>query len=129
MKKLWRPEVGIFLGIWLVLMIGGRSRFFHDPGTFWHTVVGRQLLSSRQLIYQDSFTFTFAGRHWVAHQWLGECLMALIDKIDGLDSLLLVTVTILAALYTWVVHRLIRQGLHWSLALVVGVLTIAASSN
>jgi hypothetical protein len=129
MKKLWRPETGIFLAMWLVLMIGGRSRFFHDPGTFWHTVVGRQILASHELIYQDTFTFTFAGQPWVAHQWLGECLMALIDKIDGLDSLLLTTVTILAALYTWLVHRLIGQGLHWSLAVVVGVMTIAASSN
>ncbi len=43
LKKFWRPEVGIFLVIWLMLMIGGRSRFFRDPGTFWHTVVGRQM--------------------------------------------------------------------------------------
>ena len=53
LKKFWRQEVGIFLVIWLMLMIGGRSRFFRDPGTFWHTVVGRQMLSSHQLIYQD----------------------------------------------------------------------------
>ncbi len=129
LKKFWRPEVGIFLVIWLMLMIGGRSRFFRDPGTFWHTVVGRQMLSSHQLIHQDHFTFTFAGEKWVAHQWLGECLMAFVDKIDGLDSLLLATVTILAALYTWLAHRLIREGLHWALASVVLMLTIAASSS
>ena len=55
--------------------------------------------------------------------------MALVDKIDGLDSLLLTTVTILAALYTWLAHRLIREGLHWALASVVLMLTIAASSS
>jgi hypothetical protein len=129
LKKLWRPEVGIFLAVWLILIIGGRSRFFHDPGTFWHTVVGRQILSSHHLVYQDHFTFTFAGEKWIAHQWLGECLMAVIDKIDGLDSLLLATVTILAALYTWLTHRLIREGLHWALASVVLMLAIAASSS
>lgn len=129
MKRLLRPETGIFLGLWLILMIGGRSRFFRDPGAFWHTVVGREMLSSHHLIYQDHFTFTFAGKKWVAHQWLGECAMALIDRIDGLDSLLLVTVTILAALYTWLAHRLIREGLHWALASVVLMLTIAASSS
>jgi hypothetical protein len=128
-KKFWRPEVGIFLVIWLLLMIGGRSRFFRDPGTFWHTVVGREMLTSGHLIYQDHFTFTFAGKKWIAHQWLGECLMALVDKIDGLDSLLLVTITILAALYTWLAHRLIRAGLHWALTSVVLMLTIAASSS
>ena len=68
LKKLWRPEVGIFLVLWLLLLIGGRSRFFRDPGTFWRTVVGREMLSSHQLIYRDHFTFTFAGKKWVAHQ-------------------------------------------------------------
>jgi hypothetical protein len=129
LKKFWRPEVGIFFAVWLILMIGGRSKFFRDPGTFWHPVVGRQMLESHHLIYKDPFTFTFAGQKWVAHQWLGECLMALIDDIDGMDSLLLTTVTILAALYTWIAHRLIREGLHWALASVVLMLTIAASSS
>lgn len=129
LKKFWRPEVGIFLVLWLILMIGGRSRFFRDPGTFWHTVVGRQLLTTHRLIYQDTFTFTFAGKKWIAHQWLGECLMAVIDKIDGMDSLLLTAATILAALYTWLAYRMIREGLHWALASVVLMLAIAASSS
>jgi hypothetical protein len=128
-KRLWYPETGIFLGLWLILMIGGRSRFFQDPGTFWHTVVGQQMLSSGQLIYHDTFSFTFAGRPWSPHQWLGECLMALLHQLDGLDTLLLATVSILACLYTWLAHRLIRQGLHWSLAAVLVGLTVAASSS
>jgi hypothetical protein len=129
LKKFWRPEVGIFLVLWLLLLIGGRSRFFRDPGTFWHPVVGRLMLNSRHLVYQDPFTFTFAGQKWIGHQWLGEVLMALIDQIDGMDSLLLTAATILAALYTWLAHRLIREGLHWALASVVLMLTIAASSS
>src|SRR5205807_2947862 len=102
LKRYWRPDTGIFLGLWLGLMIAGRSGLFHDPGTFWHTVVGDRLLSSRHLIYADSFSFTFAGRPWIPHQWLGECLMALVHRLDGLDSLLLASVTVLAGLYTWV---------------------------
>lgn len=129
LKKFWRPEVGIFLVLWLLLLIGGRSRFFRDPGTFWHPVVGRQMLETHELIYKDPFTFTFAGQKWVAHQWLGECLMALIDGIDGMDSLLLTAATVLAALYTWLAHRMIREGLHWALASVILMLTIAASSS
>jgi len=129
MKRFWRPEVGIFLVLWLLLMIGGRSRFFRDPGTFWHPVVGRQLLETHHLIYKDPYTFTFAGQKWIAHQWLGEISMALIDRVDGMDSLLLTAATILAALYTWLAHRLIREGLHWALASVVLMLAIAASSS
>jgi hypothetical protein len=128
-QKYWRTETGFFLAIWSVLMVGGRSRFFQDPGTFWHTVVGGQMLDTKQLIYRDTFSFTFAGQPWSPHQWLGECLMALLHRVDGLDTLLLATVTILAGLYTWLAGRLLRSGLHWSLAAVVVGLTVAASSS
>jgi hypothetical protein len=129
LRAFWAPETGIFLVLWTFLMFIGQTRLFQDPGTFWHTVVGERMLSSGQLIYTDPFTFTFHGRHWIGHQWLGECLMALIHRLDGLDSLLLVTVTILAALYTWLAHRLIRAGLHWSLAVVVVGLLLAVSAG
>jgi hypothetical protein len=129
LKQFWRPETGIFLGIWLALLIGGRSRLFRDPGTFWHTRVGEQVLSTGQLVTHDSFSCTFGGEPWIPHQWLGECLMALVYRLDGLDSLLLAAVTLLAGLYTWVAHRLIRAGLHWSLAVAVVVLTMAASAS
>jgi hypothetical protein len=128
-KTWWRPETGIFLALWLLLMIGGRSRFFQDPGTFWHTVVGQQMLSTGQLIYHDTFSFTFAGHPWSPHQWLGECIMALLHQIDELDTLLLATVTVLTCLYTWLAHRLIRGGLHWSLAALLVGFTVAASSS
>jgi hypothetical protein len=129
MKRFWHPETGFFLLLWLILMIGGRSRFFKDPGTFWHTVVGEQMLSGHRLIFQDSFSFTFAGQRWSPHQWLGECLMALVHRLDGLDSLLLSTVTLLACLYTWLASRLLRAGFHWAAVAVLVALTIGASSS
>lgn len=125
----WRAETGFFLVLWLGLLIAGRSGLFHDPGTFWHTVVGNEILTTGHLIYTDTFSFTFAGRPWVAHQWLGECVMAVVHRISGFDGLLLVTATLLAGLYTWVAHRLLRAGLHWSLCGVIVLFTIAASSS
>jgi hypothetical protein len=129
LQSFWRPSTGIFLALWLVLMVGGRSRFLQDPGTFWHTVVGEQMLTTGRLIYTDTFSFTFAGQRWSPHQWLGECVMALLHRLDGLDTLLLASVTILAALYTWLACRLMRAGLHWSVAAIMVALTVAASSS
>ena len=54
--------------------------------------------------------------------------MALIHRIAGLDGLLLATVTILAGLYAWVAHRLIRTGIHVLLTALVVTLAMAASS-
>jgi hypothetical protein len=125
----WRPETGIFLGVWLVLLIGGRERLFRDPGTFWHTLVGERILSTGEFLDHDPYTYTFAGQPWVPHQWLGECVMALIHRVDAYDSLLLAATVGIAGLFTWAAHRLIRSGLHWSLSAVVVVLLFAASTS
>jgi hypothetical protein len=128
MKSFWRAETGIFLGIWLILMAIGRDRFFNDPGTFWHVVVGRDILSTGQFPHTDSFSFTCAGQPWIANQWLGECALALLYDVGGWDTLLLATVTLLAGLYTFVAHRLLRAGLHPLLAVLMMVLAILVSS-
>jgi hypothetical protein len=128
-KKLCRLEIAIFLGIWLLLTIFARSRLFRDPGTFWHTVVGERILSTGKLIYTDPFSFTHGGEHWIAQNWLGECIMALIHRVAGFDSLLLASVTLLAFFYAWMAHRLLCAGLHPLLALFIISLAMAASSH
>ena len=129
MRRFRQPETGYFLGIWLFFMVVGRSRLFRDPGTFWHTVAGRRMLSTGHFIRADPFSFTFAGKHWIPYEWLGECVMGILDRLGGLDMLLLMTATLLSGLYAWVAHRLRRSGLHWLPAVLVVMLTIAASAN
>lgn len=127
-RRFWRTETGLFLGVWLVLMVAGRSQLFRDPGTFWHTVLGRQILDQRAFVWTDSFSFTFAGQPYTARNWLAECGMALLHQWAGWDGLLLVTVSVLAGLYTWAGHRLIRVGMTGGLAILLTVLAIAASA-
>ncbi|GIW80219.1 MAG: hypothetical protein KatS3mg105_2026 [Gemmatales bacterium] len=126
---LWRPETGIFLGFWLFLMVFARERLFLDPGTFWHTRCGQIMLDEGRLIRHDPFSFSFPQHPWLPHQWLGECLMAFLYRLGEWDTLLLAAVTTLAGLYSWLAHRLIRTGWHWSLALGLTVLVFAASSS
>src|SRR5205823_6569260 len=54
-KRFWRAETAIFLGIWLVLMVAGRNKLFGDPGSFWHIVVGQRILDKGELIHSDPF--------------------------------------------------------------------------
>ncbi|OAI41715.1 hypothetical protein AYO40_02380 [Planctomycetaceae bacterium SCGC AG-212-D15] len=132
-QRLFRPDTGIFLVLWLILMVGGRQRLLRDPGCFWHTHLGLLVLDNGQLIHGDPFSFTAgptpAGQAWIPHQWLGESLMGVAHKLGEWDALLLLTVTILAGLYTFVAHRLICSGLHWSLAGSVMILAFAAGSS
>jgi hypothetical protein len=126
--RCWRAETGIFLGLWLGLMILGRTQLFRDPGTLWHVVVGERILSSGQFMTTDPFSYTQAGRPWIARQWLAECAMALVHQAGQLDGLLLATATLLAGLYTWAAHRLIRSGIHWLLALLLVALALGAGA-
>ena len=69
------PGAVAFLAVWLLLLAAGRSAFFHDPGTFWHTTTGELVLKDG-FLRADPYTFTFAGEWWVPYQWLGEVGMA-----------------------------------------------------
>ena len=109
-------------------MIKRPASLFRDPGTFFHIRMGEYILQSGQFPYKDFFSFTFSGEPWIAQQWLGECLMAFIHRIAGFDGLLLATAKILAGLYAWITHRLIRSGMHFLLVTMLIVFTLAASA-
>jgi hypothetical protein len=114
----------LFLAIWLILLIAGRSAMFRDPGTFWHVVNGQKMLAAGQVIRKDPYSFTFAGKAWVAHQWLAECGMAALHDLAGWDGLLLATVTLLAGVYAWIAARLLRGGVHAGLTVLLVVMAM-----
>lgn len=124
-----RAETGFFVACWIILLVIGRERLLRDPGTFWHTVVGERMLVTGQLIWHDPFTLTFGGKPWIAHQWLGECLMALAHRVGGLDALVLMTAALIAAVLAWIAGRLMRAGLHWLRTAGVMALVLAVSAS
>jgi hypothetical protein len=128
LQRFTRVQTVVFLGLWLWFLVDGRSRFFTDPGTFWHPAVGRHILTTGQFPHADPFSFTRAGRPWIASQWLGECGLALLQGLGGLDGILLGMVTMLAGFYTWVAHRLIRAGAPWWFAVLLVALAIKSSA-
>jgi hypothetical protein len=101
------------LAIWLFLLVAGRSAMLRDPGSFWHLAAGEKMLATGHILRTDPFSFTRAGQPWVDDQWLAECGMAAVYRLAGWDGLLLLTATVLAAIYTWVTLRLLQSGLAW----------------
>jgi hypothetical protein len=128
LRRYFSTPAIIFLGLWLILMTAGRSRFFIDPGSLWHVVVGEGILARHRFPHFDTFSCTCAGQPWIAQQWLGECVLAILHRLGGLDAILLATATMLAGLYAWVGHRLIRGGMHPLIAVLVVALTVLAGS-
>jgi hypothetical protein len=100
----------VFFLSWIALLLGGRTGLFRDPGTYWHILTGARIFHAG-FPHTDWLTFTFVGRPWIAHQWLGECLMALLNRAGGFDALLVATSGALALLCGWLFHRLITGGM------------------
>lgn len=123
------PSLMTYLTVWLALIVAGREQLFHDDDTYWHIAVGREILQSGEFVTADNYSCTRSGQPWIAHQWLGECGLALIDRAAGWDGLLLSTTAALAALYGWIASRLLAAGLHGLVAALWLTIAIAASAN
>ncbi len=129
-SRLFCFEALIFINFWLAFHIGGSTQFFQDPDTFWHTVVGQQILTTRGFFDTDEFSYSQPqGNKWVPHQWVGEILMGIFDWISGLDGLLWITTTVIVSVFTWLGSRLYRCGMHPILALLFVALGVAGSSH
>ncbi|HKQ50106.1 MAG TPA: hypothetical protein VJZ71_18665 [Phycisphaerae bacterium] len=124
----WTPALSCFLILWVTLLALGFERLLRDPGTFWHTVVGERILERHRLITTDPFSFTFEGRPWIAQQWLGECVMAVVHRAAGLDGLLLVGAMLIAATFAWLYGRLRRGGFRAPAAALLLALFLAGCS-
>ncbi|HEX4607520.1 MAG TPA: hypothetical protein VH092_04875 [Urbifossiella sp.] len=128
MRRFVGPGAVAFIALWLLLLAGGRSNFFRDPGTFWHVATGEKILADG-FIRADPYTFTFGGTWWVPYQWLGEVAMALAHRAGGFDLLLLGACMILAGTFAALFTRLYATGLTPVLAGVVLLLGLAASAS
>jgi hypothetical protein len=128
MTRVVGPGAVAFLAFWVLLLVAGRSSFFRDPGTFWHTTTGEKILHEG-FIRTDPYTFTFAGRWWVPYQWLGEVGMALAHRLGGFDTQLLGAATILAAVFAWLTVRLLRTGLNPAVVAGLVALALAAAGS
>jgi hypothetical protein len=47
-----------------------------DPDFWWHLATGSWILAHHTVPHQDLFTYTVAGHHWIAHEWLSEASLA-----------------------------------------------------
>ncbi len=61
----------------LVAVAAFSQRVFIDGDTNWHVAAGRWILARRTVPTTDPFSFTWAGKPWIAHEWGSEVLMAL----------------------------------------------------
>ncbi len=76
------------LGMCLVARVFFWLRSFDvDPDLWWHIKIGQSILATHHWPTSESYSFTAAGQHWRAYEWLGEILLAAVYRVGGLRGL------------------------------------------
>jgi hypothetical protein len=117
------------LGALLVYMIFAAFSLlqFTDPDFWWHLRTGQLIVETGSIPKADPFSFTAAGSHWIAHEWLSDLLIYGTERVVGYwGNVILFVAVALAALF--VMHRLLlKMGVSPRVALGLVVLGGAIS--
>ena len=100
----------VVLGAALVTGIYVPLRAFAvDPDVWWHIRVGETILATHRWPTADPYSFTAYGSPWIAYEWLGEVVLAAVNRFGGLRALLALNVilagAVVAALYCYATMR------------------------
>ncbi len=91
-----------------LFVFNGGQKLFRDADTGWHIRTGEGILDTRALPRTDPYSFSRAGRPWVAWEWGSDVLMGLAHRIDGLRGATALFAVAISAC-TWLWFRL-----HWA---------------
>lgn len=94
------------LFICLVLFAGEKA--LSDGDTLWHIKFGSLMLERGEIITNDIYSHTAAGKLWTAHEWLAEIIMAAVHQIAGLSGVVIFYFFIVALSF-WILFRIARQ--------------------
>ena len=86
-----------------------------DSDLWWHLAAGRRIVETSSIPRVDPFSFTFAGKPWLNHEWLAEVLFHGI----GLNLLPFFFALVITATFALVWMRMRLRHAEPSLALVI----------
>ncbi len=120
----WEPGVPdlVFGLVLTVVLIGGRTGFLNDPGTFWHLRLGREILRNGVVPRFDTLTYTRDQEPWGDQSWAFDVGLALLVDHAGWTAVLALTALALAWIYGSLARGLLLDGHSPMVALIVTVL-------
>jgi hypothetical protein len=117
-------------GLLVVVVFVAKRNFDVDPDLWWHLKVGENILATHHWPTSDPYSFTASGQPWLAYEWLGDVLFAVVARIGGLRGLqallIVLGVAIVLALYG---YATLRSGNSKAGFLTAAVLLFLAAFN
>jgi hypothetical protein len=66
--------------------------FYVDPDVWWHIKIGQDILGSHHWPTTAPHSLTAPGMPWIAYEWLGEVVLALVNRAGGNTALFVLLV-------------------------------------
>jgi hypothetical protein len=108
----WIFSFPAMLGVCLIGRVFYEARnFFVDPDLWWHIKVGQDILRTHHFPTTDSYSWTVSGQPWIAYEWFGEIVLALVNRaggVMGLDAFLIIFSSIIVLSLYWLAA--VRSG-------------------
>jgi hypothetical protein len=100
----------VMLASLLVGVVFVHARLFTvDPDVWWHIKVGDVILRTHHWPTTDIYSFTVHGQPWLAYEWLGDVLLAIVYGFAGLSGLAVLSIfigsAVVVALYACATER------------------------
>jgi hypothetical protein len=78
----------VMLAVALVGQVFYEVRSFSvDPDLWWHLKTGKTILQTHHWPTTDPYSFTVLGQPWMAAEWLGDVLFAMVARLGGVRPL------------------------------------------
>ena len=105
----FRPSLPLLLGLAIFLhIVAYAGTVLGDPDTYWHIAIGRSILTNHAVPHHGIFSGTMWDAPWVAHEWLGEVLLALLFDHFGWVGVVAATALCAAAALALLLRELLR---------------------
>lgn len=123
------PSIGdvIFLCTFLWILHKGLG-LLNDGDTGWHIVTGRMIIDTLTIPFADPYSHTMPGTPWTAHEWLAEVIFAGLDRLGGLNAVVVFTASIICLTVLLLYLFMVRRGVSPIIAAVLTALGALASA-
>jgi hypothetical protein len=109
----------------LPLSLGSSPLLFNDGDVSWHVAAGNWIIDHRGVPSVDPFSFTYAGKPWVAYEWLSEVIYAGAWRLAGHSGQAAIVTLALVALHFVLAGDMRRWIAPWALgAALVGLYVV-----
>lgn len=93
------PNLIVLFAFTLIVpfVLGSSFKIFADGDVSWHVAAGQWMIAHGKVPFTDPFSYSAAGKPWVAHEWLSEVVMGAAYNLAGFSG---VAVLLIASLST-----------------------------